>query len=65
MMEKFGDDYDKGKIRNRLRTLKTCYKHIKTLIGLSGFGWDEERKKVTAEAGVWDDYIAVRPLFNL
>ncbi|RWR73164.1 Myb/SANT-like domain-containing protein [Cinnamomum micranthum f. kanehirae] len=61
MMEKFGDDYDKGKIRNRLRTLKTRYKQIKTLIGLSGFGWDDKEKKVTAEDQVWDDYVKVHP----
>ncbi|RWR83784.1 putative nuclease HARBI1 [Cinnamomum micranthum f. kanehirae] len=30
---------------------------MKAMLNLSGFGWDEERKKVTAEAGVWDDYI--------
>ena len=38
---------------------------MKVMLNLSGFGRDEERKKVTAEAGVWDDYIAVRSLFYL
>ena len=33
------------------------------MLNLSGFGWDEERKKVTAEEGVWDDYLVVRFLF--
>ena len=59
MMEKFGDDYDKGRIRNCLRTLKTRYKQIKTLIGLSGFGSEDKEKKVTAEDQVWDDYVKV------
>ena len=38
---------------------------MKAMLYLSGFGWDEERKKVTAEDGVWDNYIAVRFLFNV
>lgn len=59
MMEKFGDDYDKGKIRNRFETLKTRYKQNKSLIGLSGFGWDDKEKKVTAEDQAWDDYVKV------
>eukprot|EP00268_Persea_americana_P061744 TRINITY_DN7834_c1_g1_i1.p1 TRINITY_DN7834_c1_g1~~TRINITY_DN7834_c1_g1_i1.p1 ORF type:complete len:303 (-),score=48.72 TRINITY_DN7834_c1_g1_i1:103-1011(-) len=61
MMEKFGDDYDKGKIRNRLRILKTRYKQIKTLTELSGFGCDDKEKNVTAEDQVWDDYVKVHP----
>ncbi|XXG88318.1 hypothetical protein AAC387_Pa12g0543 [Persea americana] len=61
MMEKFGDDYDKGRIRNCPRTLKNRYKQIKTLIGLSGFGRDDKEKKVTVEDQVWDDYVKVHP----
>ncbi|RWR93327.1 L10-interacting MYB domain-containing-like protein isoform X1 [Cinnamomum micranthum f. kanehirae] len=60
MTEKFGDDYNKGKIRNGLRTLKTQYKQIKTLIGLSGFGWDDKEKKVIAEDQVHPDYAKYR-----
>ena len=33
---------------------------VKKLRDLSGFGWDEERKVVTAADDVWDKYIAVR-----
>ncbi|RWR73442.1 L10-interacting MYB domain-containing-like protein isoform X1 [Cinnamomum micranthum f. kanehirae] len=61
MMEKFGDDYDKGKIRNRLRTLKNRYKQIKTLIELNGFGLDDKEKKTIVEDQVWDDYVKVHP----
>ena len=57
MKEKFGDAYDKAKIRNRLRIVKSHYNHIKILIGLSGFGWDDITKRVTAEDQVWDDYL--------
>ena len=37
---------------------------MKAMLNLSEFGWDEERKKVTAEDGAWDDYIKVRLLFD-
>ena len=59
MKEKYGREYIKDKIRNRLRTLKHHYNHIKTLMGLSGFGWDDFTKKVTASDQVWDDYITM------
>ncbi|EGO29747.1 hypothetical protein SERLADRAFT_413111 [Serpula lacrymans var. lacrymans S7.9] len=31
---------------------------VQQLQELSGFGWDDTRKKVTAEEDVWDNYIA-------
>lgn len=39
--------------------LKQEFDIIKELRSLSGFGWDDERKVVTAEASVWDAYIEV------
>ena len=39
--------------------LKQEYEVIKELRGLSGFGWDETKKLVTATAEVWDAYLAV------
>ncbi|RWR73107.1 L10-interacting MYB domain-containing-like protein isoform X2 [Cinnamomum micranthum f. kanehirae] len=69
MKEKYGRECVKDKIKNRLRTLKHNYNHIKTLMGLSGFGWDDVTKKVTASDQVWDDYITDRtalvPLMSL
>lgn len=32
---------------------------MKTLRGLSGFGWDDQRKVVMAEPDVWDRYLKV------
>ncbi|RWR94158.1 putative nuclease HARBI1 [Cinnamomum micranthum f. kanehirae] len=55
--EKFGDAYNKAKIRNYLRTVKSHYNHIKILMGLSGFGWDDITKRVTAKDQIWDDYL--------
>ncbi|RWR86388.1 L10-interacting MYB domain-containing protein [Cinnamomum micranthum f. kanehirae] len=61
MQTKFGSDFSKDK----LKSYKKWYSVMNAMLNLSGFGWYEERKKVTAEAVVWDDYIAVRSLFNL
>ena len=38
---------------------------MKTLRGLSGFGWDDQRKMVTAEPDVWDRYLKVCMLIYL
>ena len=39
--------------------LKSEYKLVKTLRGLSSFGWDEGNQMVTAPLSVWQKYIAV------
>src|SRR5882672_9580423 len=39
--------------------LKGEYKVVKTLRGLSGFGWDEGDQMVTAPLAVWDSYVKV------
>lgn len=44
--------------------LKSCYVAMKTLMMVSGFGWDQERRMATAETGVWEDYIKVRVITN-
>ncbi|RWR94152.1 L10-interacting MYB domain-containing-like protein isoform X1 [Cinnamomum micranthum f. kanehirae] len=64
MKEKYGSECVKDKIRNRLRTIKQHYNHIKTLMGLSGFGWDDATKRVTASDQVWDDYIKAHPDYD-
>lgn len=56
----FGPDFHKDKLKNRCKTFKKWYREMKAMISLSGFSWDEEKKMVTAESGVWDDYIVVR-----
>ncbi|EGN97747.1 hypothetical protein SERLA73DRAFT_75390 [Serpula lacrymans var. lacrymans S7.3] len=42
-------------------TLKAMCLVVQQLQELSGFGWDDTRKKVTAEEDVWDNYIAPHP----
>ncbi|KAE8210881.1 hypothetical protein CF327_g5309 [Tilletia walkeri] len=51
-------------VRNHYRSLKGMWKEAKELIDMSGFGWDEDRKKVTAEEEVWNDLIKRRPEFK-
>lgn len=62
MKDKFRDAYDKSKIRNRLRTLKIHYNHIKILVGLNGFGWEDVIKRVTASEEVWDGFVEASAL---
>ncbi|XP_058087527.1 uncharacterized protein LOC131234612 [Magnolia sinica] len=47
--------------RNQLQTLKKKYNLTKLALSKSGFGWDEERKCVTAEPDVWDEFIKAKP----
>nr|GMC80059.1 uncharacterized protein At2g29880-like isoform X2 [Ipomoea batatas] len=49
----------KPHIESRIRTLKKDWSIVHDLFtsNNSGFGWDEERKMVTAEDYVWDSYI--------
>ncbi len=42
---------------------KAEFKVVSTLQGLSGFGWDDVRKMVTAMDQVWDAYLKVRWLY--
>lgn len=55
MKKQFGNDFDKSKLKNRFKSYKKWYSGMKTLLNLSGFGWDEDKKMVTAETAVWDD----------
>ena len=52
MQTKLGPQFSKDKLKNRMKSFKKWYSAMKAMLYLSGFGWDEERKKVTAEDGV-------------
>lgn len=60
MKKQFGTDFTKDKLKNRFKTFKKWYKGMKTILNSNGFGWDEDKKMITAEMKVWDDYIVVR-----
>ncbi|XP_028802254.1 uncharacterized protein At2g29880-like isoform X1 [Neltuma alba] len=44
-------------IQSRIKKLKTDYGVVSDLLNLSGFGWNAERKCVTAPKAVWDEYV--------
>ncbi|XP_058090078.1 uncharacterized protein At2g29880-like [Magnolia sinica] len=41
---------------NRMKYHKKCYNDVKDMLAASGFGWDNERKVVTAPDEVWEAY---------
>ncbi|KAL4192011.1 hypothetical protein AMTRI_Chr06g170120 [Amborella trichopoda] len=57
MKAKYGEDFDKDRLRNRLKTIKGQYSNVKQLLQQSGFWWNEETKMVTGDEAVWDDFI--------
>ncbi|XP_060170060.1 uncharacterized protein LOC132600733 isoform X2 [Lycium barbarum] len=61
MNKLYGDKLDKTKMKNRMRTLKKTYATMKRMIQHSGFGWNEETRKVDAEDDVWEQYLAAHP----
>ncbi|KAI9432592.1 hypothetical protein H4582DRAFT_2083302 [Lactarius indigo] len=44
-------------IKNRWQRIKQEFKTVKELRGLSGFGWDDVKKTVTATDNVWEAYL--------
>ncbi|XXG77703.1 hypothetical protein AAC387_Pa08g1807 [Persea americana] len=61
MKTQYGDFFSKDKLKNRFKTLKKTYADLKAMLDLSGFGWDDARKMVTAEPQVWKEYVAAHP----
>ncbi|KAH9014105.1 hypothetical protein EDB85DRAFT_1899347 [Lactarius pseudohatsudake] len=45
-------------IKNRWQQIKQEFETVKELRGLSGFGWDDAKKAVTATDDVWEAYLA-------
>ena len=49
-------------IQSRIKTLKQSWQIVYDMLygsNTSGFGWDPERKVVTAETTVWEEYLKV------
>ncbi|KAH9059520.1 Myb/SANT-like DNA-binding domain-containing protein [Lactarius vividus] len=57
-------------IKNRWQRIKQEFETVKELRGLSGFGWDDAKKTVTATDDVWEAYLVpeshkkARPFHN-
>ncbi|KAL0678287.1 hypothetical protein Bca4012_006268 [Brassica carinata] len=51
-----------GQYKNRMKILKARYQNFADFIRCSsGFGWDSETKKFTADAEVWNVYLQAHP----
>ncbi|KAE8192376.1 hypothetical protein CF335_g5849 [Tilletia laevis] len=48
----------------QVKILKSTWKEAKELVNMSGFGWDDDMQKVTADEDVWDDLVKRRPEFK-
>ncbi|KAJ4822686.1 hypothetical protein Tsubulata_027250 [Turnera subulata] len=54
----------KPHIESRMQTLKTHFSILCDMIasrGTSGFGWDNDRKCITAEKSIWEEYLKSHP----
>ncbi|KAM7507961.1 hypothetical protein LguiA_018414 [Lonicera macranthoides] len=48
-------------VRFRLKTLRKECVELYTLFQISGFGWDENTGRITADPSVWDEYTKANP----
>ncbi|KAL2545749.1 uncharacterized protein Fot_14982 [Forsythia ovata] len=46
-------------VRARLKTLKKKYAEVNQLLSISGFGWEYETGRITADSLAWDDLVKV------
>ncbi|KAL2479108.1 uncharacterized protein Fot_48122 [Forsythia ovata] len=51
-------------VRARLKTLKREYAEVSQLLSISGFGWDAETGRITADSLTWDDLVKGKPDFG-
>ncbi|RWR97179.1 L10-interacting MYB domain-containing protein [Cinnamomum micranthum f. kanehirae] len=65
MKEQFGNDFDKSKLKNHFKSYKKWYSEMKTLLNLGGFGWGEDKKMVTVETVVCNDYLEAHTVASL
>jgi Myb/SANT-like DNA-binding domain len=57
---KFNRQLTVNQLKEAFNNLKE-YQVVKGLRNLSGFGWDEEKSRVTAEPDVWNAFLENRP----
>lgn len=65
--EETGREPDIVNAKNKLKNWRARYKEVKQLLNMSGFGWDDTRKMVTAPNDVWNALVQVcqnSALFN-
>ncbi|KAF3774645.1 hypothetical protein EJ110_NYTH52663 [Nymphaea thermarum] len=57
MIERFGVEFIKDKIKNKLKYIKPNLTVMKEMLNTSGFGYDPINKCIQVDAPVWNDYI--------
>ncbi|WCJ43189.1 L10-interacting MYB domain-containing protein [Euphorbia peplus] len=58
---KFGTKYDRDIFKTRYTNLWKQYNDVKNILDQNGFSWDDARKMVIADDGVWDAFIKAHP----
>ncbi|CAN6471032.1 unnamed protein product [Victoria cruziana] len=61
MIEKFGPEFTKEKIKNKLKYVKPNLTICKEILETSGFNWDPVKKCIDVDDNVWRDYIQKYP----
>ncbi|CAN6477162.1 unnamed protein product [Victoria cruziana] len=61
MIEKFGPQFTRDKIKNKLKYAKPTMNACREILKASGFGWDPTNKCVTGDTKAWSDYIQKCP----
>ncbi|XXQ34018.1 Myb/SANT-like domain-containing protein [Plasmodiophora brassicae] len=56
---KFGVQYSLSQVKTHFESLKTKFGHFRSLLDMSGFGWDDNLKVATAPDDVWEKLLAV------
>ena len=57
--EEIGREPDIYNAKNKLKNWRARYKEVRQLLNMSGFGWDDTKKMVTASNDVWQYLIQV------
>lgn len=52
-------NYTVEQVKDQEQQLKKQFKVVKSLVEMSGFGWDEDKKMVSAPSEVWEPLINV------
>ena len=63
--EKTGLEPTASNAKNKYKNWRTRYREVKQLLSMSGFGWDDTLKMVTAEDDVWDNLEQVNLAYQL
>ncbi|XP_031497176.1 uncharacterized protein At2g29880-like [Nymphaea colorata] len=61
MIDKFGPEFSKEKIKNKLKYSKPNLTVMKEILNTSGFGYDPINKCIEVDQQVWNDYIQQYP----